>query len=72
MENKAIILKFIEVWSRDRSATIYSAENVTKRLQNEINAKCPEGYKYKEVISLEKSESYAWIRAIVAYEQIPR
>ena len=72
MENKAIILKFIEVWARERSAITYTAKNVTNGLQNEINAECPEGYKYKEVISLEKSKSYEWIRAIVAYEQIPR
>ena len=72
MENKAIILKFIEVWSSDNSARTYSAKNVTKSLQNEINAECPEGYKYKEIISFVKQENYRWIEAIVAYEQIPR
>ena len=73
MENKRIILKYIQACSHGSFYWDFErAENVTAELENKINKNCPEGYRYKETISLEKSKEYYWINAIVAYEQIPR
>lgn len=73
MENKKIILKYILAVSHGNFEYNFErAKNVTAEFEKEINKNCPEGYKYKETISFEKSKEYNWIKAIVAYEEIPR
>lgn len=72
MENKRIILKYIDVNAYGEKMSIARAEKVTAKLEDAINKQCPEGYKYKETISFVNIGKYENIEAIVAYEQIPR
>lgn len=72
MENKKIVLEYIHIASLKVDNPIIRAMRMTKKLEDEINKLCPEGYKYKETISFVNVGNYRNLDAIVAYEQIPR
>ena len=72
MTNQTIRIVYISLSEWNEEYTFSRAKKLCAELQKEINKRCPEGYKYKETISFEKDKDFHWIKAIVAYEQIPR